>query len=115
MKIYNKSQDNLISNQATLADTFFSRMIGLLKHTSLPRNEALIITHCNSIHMFFMKFPIDVIFVDKKDKVVGLVERIKPNRLSSTYWKASYAIELAEGVIAEKKVQIGDQLILDKK
>ena len=60
--------------------------------------------------MFFMRFAIDAVFVDKKEIVVGLVERIKPFRMSRIFYKANYVIELTEGVIAAKKIAIGDRL-----
>ncbi|VAX37455.1 hypothetical protein MNBD_UNCLBAC01-523 [hydrothermal vent metagenome] len=115
MKILNKTKKNIIAEQATVADTFISRMVGLLAHKSLLSNEALIITQCNSIHMFFMSFAIDVIFVNKRDEVVGLIRNIKPFRLSPIFWKSSYAIEVSVGVIDLSKTELGDVLELGRK
>lgn len=84
------------------------RMLGLLNRSSLTPAEALIITRCQSIHMFFMRFPIDVVFVDQNDCVVGLVQDIKPNRLSPVFFRASYVIEGAVGMIERSKTDIGD-------
>ena len=64
--------------------------------------------------MFFMKFPIDVIFADKNNKVVGIVQGIKPFCLSKIYFKASYAIELQEGVVARTKTEVGDEVKIEK-
>ena len=110
MKIRNLTQNTIIANEASLAETPLSRMVGLLNRSSLNSQEALVITQCQSIHMFFMRFSIDAIFVDASDHVVGLVKGIKPFRLSPIFFKASYVIEVAEGVIAETKTQLGDQL-----
>ena len=85
-------------------------MAGLIPRRALPGDEALILTRCQSIHMFFMRFSIDVIFTDRQRRVVGLVENIKPFQLSRIYWKAYFAIELAAGTIGAKKVSLGDQL-----
>ena len=112
MKVLNQSKNSVIAEDATLADTFPSRMIGLLKHDSLRKGEGLIITHCNSIHMFFMRFAIDVIFIDKSDKVVGLVPDIPPNRLSKIYFSAVKAIEVPVGVIGDSRTGLGDQLVI---
>ena len=112
MKIRNLTQNTLIASQANIAATPLSRIIGLLNRSSLNPEEALIIQRCQSIHMFFMKFSIDVIFVDRADCVVGLVQGIKPYQLSPIFFKASYAIEVQEGVIRESKTQLGDQLQL---
>lgn len=112
MIIYNDSKKLILATNSKIADTFFSRMVGLLNRDKLSENEGLVITHCNSIHMFFMKFAIDVIFIDSSKKVVGLARNIKPNCLSKIYWKASSAIELPVGVILQSKTEIGDKIIL---
>jgi uncharacterized protein len=110
MKIINKTKNTVIAEKAMLADTALSRLKGLLGRSSIGASEALIITQCRSIHMFFMKFAIDVIFVDRKNRVVGIVERIKPFGLSPYFWRATAAIELPEGVIALTKTQKGDSI-----
>ncbi|HMP42218.1 MAG TPA: DUF192 domain-containing protein, partial [Roseiflexaceae bacterium] len=65
-----------------------------------------------SIHTFFMKIPIDVLFVDRRDCVVGLVEAMPPNRpyAGVAPWRGRYVIELPAGVIRTSATQIGDQL-----
>ena len=113
MKIINKTENTTIADNATLADSFGSRMVGLLRHSTLNSGEGLIITKCNSIHMFFMKFPIDVIFLDKNNIVVGLVENILPNRLSRIYWKATTAIEVPVGVISASKTTLNNSIIIE--
>ena len=85
-------------------------MVGLLNRKGLDEGEGLIITQCKSIHMFFMKFAIDAIFVNKENKVVGLVKGIKPFRLSPIFPKSSCVIELHPGVIEKSNTQIGDLL-----
>jgi uncharacterized protein len=110
LKILNKTKNTVIAHKGTIADTFFSRLVGLLNRSSLSPKEALIITRCNSIHMFFMRFSIDVIFINKEDCVVGLVEGIKPFHLSPIYFKSTYAIELAEGIITQSQTSLGDEI-----
>jgi len=114
VKISNLTKDTRIAEQAKIADTFVTRMIGLLGRNSLGEKEALIITRCQSIHMFFMRFAIDAIFVDPQDQVVGVIENIKPNRLSPVFWKASYCIELPVGAILKSRTSAGDHLKIDK-
>lgn len=110
MKIFNTTRKTFIAENAKIADTFLSRMIGLLNRTSLNDQEALIITQCQSIHMVFMKFPIDVIFINRSNQVVGLVRRIKPFTFSSLFLKASAAIELPIKTIEKSQTQLGDSL-----
>jgi uncharacterized membrane protein (UPF0127 family) len=110
LKIFNTSKNTVIAHKVELADTFVSRMVGLLNRTTLSPGEALVITHCQSIHTLFMRFAIDAIFVDKNNHAVGLCQRLKPLRLSPIYFQSSYVIELAEGTIAKTKTAVGDQL-----
>ena len=83
-------------------------MRGLLGRAGLGPGEALIITPCQSIHMLFMTFAIDVIFVDALGKVVGVCPNIRPFCLSPIFLKARSAIEVPAGTIASSHTQIGD-------
>ena len=110
MRIINKTRNTVIAEQVVIADTALSRLKGLLGRNSLASREAMVITQCRSIHMFFMRFAIDAIFVDKKNRVVGVVKRIKPFLMSPYYWRASSAIELCEGMIEFTHTQVGDEI-----
>ena len=108
MKIFNQTQKNILASDLKIADTFISRLTGLLTRTSLNQGEGLLITRCQSIHMFFMRFPIDVVFVDSNNHIVGLVENIKPFQWSPIFFKASYAIEGNVGMIKTTQTTLGD-------
>lgn len=110
MPIDNLSRSTRLAVEVEVADTSYKRMRGLLGRSSLDKGHALIITACNSIHMLFMKFPIDVVFIDRDNKVVGLSEAIKPYAFSPIFWKASCAIELPVGTIRSTQTARGDQL-----
>lgn len=110
MKIFNKTRNTVIAQNAILADTFWARMKGLLGRDTISAEEALVITKCQSIHMFFMRFAIDAIFVDKKGRVVGLAERIKPFRLSPLFFRSEYVVELKAGTVEATKTSVGDQI-----
>ncbi len=72
VKIINKTKNTILAEEAYIADTVFSRVKGLLGKQSLDEGSALIIKPCNSIHTFFMRFPIDVFFVDRNNKIVKI-------------------------------------------
>ena len=110
MKIFNKTKNTVIASNAAIAKSSFARMKGLLGREGLSSNEALVILQCPCIHMFFMRFGIDVIFVDKYDKVVGLVEKIQPFQFSPFFYSASYAIEVSEGTIHSTQTAVGDEI-----
>jgi len=110
MPIHNITQQSILAQDAVIADNPFKRMKGLLGREALNSSEALVITGCNSIHMLFMKFTIDVVFVDRNNRVVGLTPRIKPFQLSPVFWKSACAIELPAGTIEATRTCVGDQL-----
>lgn len=113
MRIFNQSRQTVIAARATIADRMGSRMKGLLGRISLERDEALVITRCRSIHMFFMKFSIDAIFIDRNGCVVGLVRNIRPFQVSPCFFKADSVIECCPGVIDQTLTQINDRIILE--
>lgn len=108
MKILNHTQNSLIADKVRVADKFVSRLVGLLDRKEIYPGEALIITNCQQIHMFFMKFPIDVIFIDRSDIVVGLVENISPFSMSPIFLQSHRAIELPAGAISQSRTSLGD-------
>ena len=110
MKVINTTRRAVISEHLTVAGTFWARLAGLLNRKSLPQGEGLLIINCQAIHMFFMKFSIDAIFIDKNHSVVGLVENIKPFEMSSFFWKANGVIELPVGTIQKSRTEVGDVL-----
>ncbi len=81
MRLYNVSKECDIASKAKMADSFLKRLVGLMGKNGLENDECLVITPCNSIHTFFMKFPIDVIFMDKDCKVVKLIRGVDPKKM----------------------------------
>lgn len=113
MKIYNSSKNNLIADDVKLANSFLLRTLGLIPKDSISLNEGLIIKPCCSIHTFFMKFNIDVLFVNQQNQIIALYEKVKPYRVLPIHPMASYVIELASGVISAQNIKKGDLLILE--
>ena len=110
MPIINITRATTLASYVEIADNPAKRMKGLLGRPSLAQGYALVITCCSGIHMLFMKFAIDVVFLDKKNQVVGIVLNIKPFEFSPIFWKASCAVELPVGIIESTNTQVGDQL-----
>ena len=113
-RIINQTKQTVIATEGRIADTVVSRLVGLLNRPSIAQREALVITQCRSIHMLFMRFAIDVIFVDGHDRIVGLVRNIKPFCISPYFWQARSAIELPLGVIDQSQSEIGDKVVIAK-
>jgi hypothetical protein len=108
-KIIDKTNSKCISADARVAKTFFQRLVGLLSRASLSTEEALIFYNVSSIHMFFMRFPIDVLYLDKEMKVLKIKHSLLPWRMSSCLG-AKTTIELPAGKAKESLVKIGDTL-----
>lgn len=114
MKIYRIKKDSVILfNRVGYAGNPFSKMKGLLGRKLIGKDDALIFPKAPSIHTFFMKFSIDIAFLDSTKKVVASLEKVKPNRILP-YIKSHYTIEMAEDSIKEKGIALGDQLLWDE-
>lgn len=113
MKIYNSTQNSIISESAKVADNFFSRSIGLLSKNSLSQSESLVIKPCCSIHTFFMRFDIDVLFVNKKNEILALYENVKPWCILPIHLNSKYVVELSAGSIANKNISKGDIITVE--
>jgi len=83
---------------------------GLLGRKSLEERESLILTNSSSIHTLFMHFPLDIIFLDKKQRVIRIIKEMKPFRFSPFVFKAKMIVELAPGKIEKTKTEVGDSL-----
>lgn len=108
MKVYNSTQNNLIADKVEVAQNFITRTFGLIPKNSLKEGEGLMIKPCCSIHTFFMKFIIDVIFVNKKNEIIALYENVKPWRILPIHLSSHYVIELPAGTIYAKKISEHD-------
>lgn len=104
----NSAQEDLVNLR--IADSFWTRAVGLLGSSSLEDQQGLWIKRCNSIHTFFMKYAIDCVFLDKTMKVIEVKKEISPWKMTWPVWQASTVIELAAGVAEKKNIRLGDQL-----
>jgi uncharacterized membrane protein (UPF0127 family) len=112
--IYNQTRDRLLAEHGEVARSFMARGRGLMGRVGLRESYALIIYPEWSIHTFFMRVPIDVLFVDRADRVVGLRVAMPPSRpfAGVSPLRGRYVIEMPAGVIAATGTAVGDQLVL---
>jgi hypothetical protein len=106
---FNRSRGAEVASQVDKADDYDSRCRGLLGRVALAKEEGLWIVPCPMIHTFGMKFSIDVLFLDREQNVVRVIEGLKPWRLSPWVWRAHSVLELAGGAL-QGSVAVGDQL-----
>lgn len=95
-----------------MATSFLTRLRGLLGTGSLPEGEALYLSPCNQIHMFWMRYAIDAVFLDADLNVVAVVDAIGPWRVSPHIRTARSCLELPAGAAGAAGIVIGDSLEL---
>ena len=96
-----------------IANSFFTRLAGLMFRKKLPKATALLLTSCNSVHMCFMRFAIDVIYVDQEYKVIKVVENLKPWIGLSICSKAWATLEMTAGEAERCGLAVGKKLIIE--
>jgi uncharacterized membrane protein (UPF0127 family) len=99
----------MLADRAGIADTSKTRKTGLLKHQRLESGEGLWITPCEGVHTVGMKFSIDVLFLNKKRKVVKVRAAMPRWRMAMCLWAHS-VLELPSGTAAATQTAAGDQL-----
>jgi uncharacterized membrane protein (UPF0127 family) len=103
----------VLAQGAEVADSSAKRRTGLLKHSRLAPGDGLWIVPCESVHTFFMKFPIDLVYLDKARKVRKIRKAVPAWRLSACL-SAHSILELPAGTIEETKTAVGDELEIEK-
>jgi uncharacterized membrane protein (UPF0127 family) len=107
--VRNQTRNTVLADAADLADTSEKRRTGLLKHDHLDPGKGLWIVPCESVHSFFMKFAIDLVYMDRNKKVRKVRHGMVPWRMSACL-SAHSILELPAGAVAASGTQAGDQL-----
>lgn len=111
MRIVNRTRGTELASEARLARGYWSRLIGLLGRSTLRAGEALVLEPCTSVHTAFMRFAIDVVYVDRSRRVVKAVCGLRPFRVSGSLGGARSVIELPRGTIESTGTAPGDELL----
>lgn len=96
-----------IIGEINIADTFSTRLLGYM-FQKRPHHNYLLITPCNSIHTFFMKFEIDVLFLDKNMRVIRILKALKPGKIIMPMKLAKTVVEAPSGKL--NGFEIGDEV-----
>jgi uncharacterized protein len=110
--VRNQTREAVLGDAVEVADTSEKRRTGLLHHKQLEPGEGLWITPCESVHTFFMKFPIDLVYVDKKRRVRKVRKAVPPWRLSACL-TAHSILELPASTVEKTGTQPGDELSIE--
>lgn len=110
-RIGNTTRNTLLVQDLRVANTFWSRLRGLLGTASLPAGQGLLITPCSSIHMFGMRYALDVIFLDRDFKVRKILYSLPPGATARCPGSA-HVLELSGGTLSHTAVSLNDQLTI---
>jgi uncharacterized membrane protein (UPF0127 family) len=100
----------MVCERCLIAETALARMRGLLGRKTLPTGEGILLRKAPSVHTAFMRFPIDVVFLDREDTVVKVVPALAPWRVAGARGAKS-ALELPAGEAARRGLEVGDRLV----
>lgn len=112
MKAENVTTGENVADHVEVATTPLARMRGLLGRDSLPQGNGLLIRSCKGVHTFGMKFSIDIVFLNRENRVVAVRKNTPPNRLTRIYLSASSVLELPAGTLGSSMISPGDIIIL---
>lgn len=110
--VYNQTRETFVATEATLADSYLRRLVGLLGKTRrwAQLGRGLWIVPSRGVHTIGMLFPIDLIFLGKEKEVVHVEEHVRPFRISKVSLKAASVLELPPHTIYRSGTQVGDRL-----
>ena len=102
-----------VAERIRIANTHWTRLRGLIGTRGLAADEGLWIVPCRQVHMFWMRYPIDVAFLDDELQVVGVQADLRPWRISSAFPAARSVVELASGALAAHGIGVGARLAIE--
>jgi uncharacterized membrane protein (UPF0127 family) len=112
--VYNKTKETFLAFRVKVADSFVSRLVGLLGKRVLKPDGGVWIVPANAVHTIGMLFTFDLVLIDKDFKVVGLRELIRPFRITRPNFRAESVIELPAHAIFKSRTEVGDQLMIER-
>jgi uncharacterized membrane protein (UPF0127 family) len=113
LRLVHPASETVLAERLEKPRTFVGRGLGLMFRSSLPPETAMWIVPCSGIHTFFMRFPIDVVFLDRRQRVVRVYPSLRRWRLVALVLGAHSVIELAAGTLAPLALSRGDQLAVE--
>ena len=111
LSIRNERNGRVVADRVLRAFDSKTRRAGLLGYDSLPDGQAMVIAPTNAVHTWFMRFPIDLAFVDKQGRIVKICVAVKPWRIAAAL-RAYAVVELPAGSLARCDTVAGDRLVI---
>jgi len=109
---FNETKERTIVHVIESSQTTISKFIGLMFSKSLDIGKGLYMKKVVKVHTFFMKYPIDIFYIDKNNSVLRIDKNVKPWKVCKLCRLSEYIVETNSGVADEKNVEIGDKVFL---
>lgn len=110
-RLVNQTRQTILADEVRCCFDFWKRAMGLLGKPRISPREVYWLRPCSSVHTFGMTYPIDLYVLDREDRVIAMVENMKPNRISCFYPNARSILEFVSGT--SRDCGLGDQLKLE--
>ena len=110
LRVVNTGRDRELGSRVALADGWLTRLRGMLARPAPRAGEGLLLTPCQSVHMYGMRFPLDVAFLDTDGAVVAAYRSLRPGSRSNWHRNAVHALELPAGTLEGSGTAVGDVL-----
>lgn len=109
MYVINRTRGTYLGINVRAADSFRKRLLGLYGYGRFRLGDGLWLVPCNSIQTIGLRYPIDVVFLDRGNRVVRIFENVRPGRVIWPVRGAYSTLELPAGVVRSSETQVGDQ------
>lgn len=105
-----KRDGEILFPGAVVARRYFERLVGLIGKRNLPADMALVIPKCNAIHTFFMRMPIDILFVDNQGTIVDIVPNLPPGKIIWPKPGAKHVVEMNASMCSKLGIKCGQKI-----
>jgi uncharacterized membrane protein (UPF0127 family) len=112
LEVRNVTREEKLAERVMLADGWWTRLRGMMGRPEPAADEGMLLAPCQSVHMYWMKYPLDVAFLSSDGRVVATYHGLAPSRRSKWHRDAEQALELKAGRLAATQTEVGDHLEL---
>jgi uncharacterized protein len=110
IRVLNRTRGTVLGTAVRLADDLPSRVRGFLFRPAPSPGEGILLSPCRAVHMFGVRYPLDVVFISEHGQVVATYRDLRPWRRSAVHGTALHALELPAGTIRATGTAVGDAL-----
>lgn len=108
VRVANRTREVMLGRDVKVADTFFTRLRGMLGRPPLKEGQGLLLVPTRGVHMYGMKTALDVVFLDGSNEVCAMYRELAPGERTKVHGEAASALELPPGTISRTGTELGD-------